>query len=81
MLLESDTGARCAQMVDKEQDDLYVRFKTLQRQLEFIEIQVCHTPAARCCCLVCMSMCMWIFKVVTRWRAVVRVRAHPRGSR
>lgn len=32
----------CAQMVDKEQDDLYVRFKTLQRQLEFIEIQVCR---------------------------------------
>jgi hypothetical protein len=28
-------------MVDKDQDDLYVRFKTLQRQLEFIEIQVC----------------------------------------
>ena len=27
-------------MADKEQDDLYVRFKTLQRQLEFIEIQV-----------------------------------------
>ena len=31
---------RDAQMADKEQDDLYVRFKTLQRQLEFIEIQV-----------------------------------------
>jgi len=45
MLLESDTGARCAQMVDKEQDDLYVRFKTLQRQLEFIEIQVSHTSS------------------------------------
>jgi len=32
-------------MVDKEQDDLYVRFKTLQRQLEFIEIQVSHTSS------------------------------------
>ena len=36
-----------AQMADKEQDDLYVRFKTLQRQLEFIEIQVCSAGKRR----------------------------------
>lgn len=34
-------------MADKEQDDLYVRFKTLQRQLEFIEIQVCRLCLVR----------------------------------
>ena len=28
-----------AQVADKETEDLYVRFKTLQRQLEFVEIQ------------------------------------------
>ena len=33
--MELDTG------VEEEDDDLYTRLKTLQRQLEFYEIQVC----------------------------------------
>ena len=33
--------------VEEEDDDLYTRLKTLQRQLEFYEIQVC-TPRAAC---------------------------------
>lgn len=35
MDIELETG------VEEEDDDLYTRLKTLQRQLEFYEIQVC----------------------------------------
>jgi hypothetical protein len=43
---------------DKIEDDLYVRFKTLQRQLEFIEIQVLsRVPLRRCCATPLPGMC------------------------
>ena len=37
--LRAADDLKMADSATKEQDDLYVRFKTLQRQLEFIEIQ------------------------------------------
>ena len=42
MDMDLETGA------EEEDTDLYTRLKTLQRQLEFYEIQVC-TPCAACC--------------------------------
>ena len=44
---------------DKIEDDLYVRFKTLQRQLEFIEIQVLsRVPPGRCCATPLPATCI-----------------------
>ena len=54
MDIETESSSLAAEL----EEDLYTRLKTLQRQLEFYEIQVCVLTKLICFCM----RCLWVLR-------------------